>query len=281
METLDQPSRVPPAYWRVRANAACDHSNPNPLSKVRIAFGVAMTREWLNELMRTLLIAALCATLIGCACPVPQSRVVETCTSQGCFSRIAATTPIELIEREPFRPAPKITTVKPKKAAIAAKPTAAKPRNETELVEEKANSRTITEPETPPPTQPPAADSGPKNATTAIGGGKAEGPASDQPSETSDPILKKAKIAVAAKMEDPTSAEFVDMKRVMRKNSFGQSFEAICGRVKGKKKLDNVTGERPFIYVVNGDDAYIVVDGNPDSLAAIVYRAHCLGANSR
>jgi hypothetical protein len=172
------------SVWRsqqqARANAACDHSNPNPLSKVRIAFGVAMTHEWLNELMRTLLIGALCATLIGCACPVPQSRVVQTCTSQGCFSRIAATTPIELIEREPFRPASKITTVKPKKAAIAAKPTAAKPRNETELVEEKANSRTITEPESP------AADPGAKNATTAIGRGKTEDPASDQPSETSE-----------------------------------------------------------------------------------------------
>src|SRR5262245_5275415 len=120
--------------------------------------------------MRTLLIGALCATLIGCACPVPQQRVVETCTSQGCFSRIAATTPIELTEREPFRPAPKITMVKPKKAAIAAKPTAAKPPNETDAAdqEEKANSRTITEPATPPPSQPPAAD--PKNATTAIGG---------------------------------------------------------------------------------------------------------------
>jgi hypothetical protein len=169
--------------------------------------------------------------------------------------------------------------VKPKKAAIAAKPTAAKPRNETEPVEEKANSRTITERETPPPAQPPAAD--PKNATTAIGGGKTEGPASDQPSETSDPVLKKAKIAIAAKMEDPTSAEFVDMQRVMRKNSFGEPYEVICGRVKGKKKLGNATSERPFIYLVKADDAYIIVDGNPDSLAAIVYRAHCISANSR
>jgi hypothetical protein len=82
-------------------------------------------------------------------------------------------------------------------------------------------------------------------------------------------------------MEDPTSAEFVDMKRVMRKNSFGESFEVICGHVKGKKKLGNGTGERPFIYLVKPDDAYIVVEGNPDSLAALVYRAHCISANSR
>ncbi|MGB9059011.1 MAG: hypothetical protein WCC50_10895, partial [Pseudolabrys sp.] len=63
-----------------------------------------------------------------------------------------------------------------------------------------------------------------KNATTTIGR-KAEGAASDQPSETSDPVLKKAKITVAAKMENPVSIEFVDIKRAMDKNTFGQPFE--------------------------------------------------------
>ena len=48
----------------------------------------------------------------------------------------------------------KITTVKPKKVAMAAKPTAAKPRTKPSLSEEKANSLTITEPEVPPSTQP-------------------------------------------------------------------------------------------------------------------------------
>jgi hypothetical protein len=200
----------------------------------------------------------------------------------------------------------KIPTPKPKTVAMAAKPTVATPR--TEPAEEKANSRTITEPDvtasvqpsaTPgpvpkkepttigaktesPATDQPAETSGPvpKKEPTTIAG-RTEGPASDQVSEISDPVLKKAKIAVAEKMEDPTSVEFVDMKRLMRKNSFGESYEVICGRVKGKKKLDNATGERPFIYLVKGDDAYIVVDGNPDSLAALVYRAHCISANSR
>ena len=275
-----------------------------------------------------------------------------------------------------------------RKAAMAAKPTAAKPRSETEPVEEKANSRTITEPEVPPSTQPlatpgpvpkkepttiggkaesqatgqpsetsdpvpkkepttiagrtegpasgqPAETSDPvlNKATTAIGGkaegpatgqpaetsdpvlkkepttiagrtegpasgqpaetsdpvlnkattgigGKAEGPATGQPSETSDPVLKKAKIMVAAKMEDPTYAEFVDMKRVMRKNSFGEPFEIICGHVKGKMESGEATGDRPFLYLVKEDEAFIV-GGNPASLAAIVYRSHCISANSR
>ena len=221
-----------------------------------------------------------------------------------------------------------------RKAAMAAKPIAAKPRRETEPVEEKANSRTITEPEVPPSTQPlatpgpvpkkepttiggkaesqatgqpsetsdpvpkkepttiagrtegpasgqPAETSDPvlNKATTGIGG-KAEGPATGQPSETSDPVLKKAKIMVAAKMEDPTYAEFVDMKRVMRKNSFGEPSEIICGHVKGKMESGEATGDRPFLYLVKEDEAFIV-GGNPDSVAAIVYRAHCLSANSR
>ena len=107
-----------------------------------------------------------------------------------------------------------------------------------------------------------------------------EGLASDQLSETSDLVLKKAKITVAAKMEDPASVEIVDIKRATNKNTFGQSFEIICGRVKGKMKSGEATGERPFLYLVKEDEAFIV-GGNPDSMAAIVYRAQCVSANSR
>ena len=189
----------------------------------------------------------------------------------------------------------------------AAKPTAAKPRSETEPVEEKSNSRTISKPEVPPSTQPFATPGPvPKKEPTVIGGkaesqatnqpsetsdpvpkketttiaGRTEGPASGQPAETSDPVLKKAKIMVAAKMEDPTYAEFVDVKRVMRKNSFGEPFDIICGHVKGKMKSGEAIGERPFLYLVKEDEAF-VVGGNPASMAAIVYRWWCVSANSR
>jgi hypothetical protein len=117
--------------------------------------------------------------------------------------------------------------------------------------------------------------------------GRTEDSASGQPAETSDPVsseisdpvLKKAKIMVAAKMEDPTYAEFVNMKRVMRKNSFGEPFEIICGHVKGKMKSGEATGERSFLYLVKEDEAFIV-GSNPDSMAAIAYRAHCARPNS-
>jgi hypothetical protein len=192
--------------------------------------------------------------------------------------------------------------VKSKKAGMAAKPAAAKPRNPIKPVKEKANSRTIPEPEVPPAAQPSATpDPVPNNATTTVGGktdgpktgqpsktsdpataateGKPEGPAIGQPSETSDPVLKKAKITVAAKMENPASVEFVDMKRVTREHILGQPVQAICGHVKGKKKSGEATGEIPFLYLVKEDEA-LIVGGNPDSMAAIAYRANCTSPNS-
>jgi hypothetical protein len=195
--------------------------------------------------------------------------------------------------------------MKAKKVAIAVKPAAARPSNEATAVEEKANSQTIKESEVPPAPSSATPEPVPKSATTTTGGntegpatgqpsetsdpvrnkttttigGKTEGPATGQPSETPDPVLKKAKITVAGKMENPASAEFVDMKRATRENTFGQPFEVICGHVKGKKKSGEATGERPFLYLVKEDEAFIV-GSNLDSMAAIAYRAHCTSPNS-
>jgi hypothetical protein len=100
---------------------------------------------------------------------------------------------------------------------------------------------------------------------------------SPQPAQSDDEtVIKKAKITVAAKMEDPASVEFVDIKRAMNKNTY----EIICGYVKGKKKSGEATGERPFLYLVKENEAYIV-DRGPESMAAIVYRAQCTSASSR
>jgi hypothetical protein len=98
--------------------------------------------------------------------------------------------------------------------------------------------------------------------------------ASDQPAETSDVVLDKAKSTIAAKMEEPGSAEFSDMKRAMRKNTLGRPIDTICGHVRGKNASGGETGERPFLYLVDGDDAY-VVDGKANSAASIAYRNIC------
>ena len=92
--------------------------------------------------------------------------------------------------------------------------------------------------------------------------------------EPSDQVITMAKTAIAAKLEVPVSAEFGEMKRAFRKNTLGKSVDSICGRVKGKKASGEDTGDRPFLYLVKEDDAY-VVDGPPRSAAASAYRNIC------
>ncbi|HYC18550.1 MAG TPA: hypothetical protein VEC94_15200 [Pseudolabrys sp.] len=129
-------------------------------------------------------------------------------------------------------------------------PAAAEPDNAVHSVEKEANSPTTTAREAPAPRQSP---------------------------ETPDDILNKAKIAVAAKIENPASAKFGDMKRATRKDTFGQPADTICGYVKSKKASGEEAEERPFLYLVKEDRAYID-DGYPDSVAATTYRAICGGA---
>ena len=96
----------------------------------------------------------------------------------------------------------------------------------------------------------------------------------DRAAESLEPVLNKAKVAVAAKMEDPSSVEFGDMKRAFRKNTLGKPVDTVCGYVKGKDAFGSDTGDRPFLYLVKEDDAYVVV-GKTNSAAAIAYRNIC------
>jgi hypothetical protein len=103
---------------------------------------------------------------------------------------------------------------------------------------------------------------------------KVELPASGRPAETSDQVIARAKTTIAAKLDDPRSAEFGEMKRAMRTNTLGKSVDTICGYVKGKKASGESTGDRPFLYLVKDDEAY-VVDGPATSIAATAYRNIC------
>ena len=227
--------------------------------------------------MRALLIGPLFITLIGCSCPIPRQAMLDTCTSSGCFERTAVVRPIELMP-PPLKANSVTTKVKPAtkpnsttaktKPAIRPNSTTAKakltPATPTArpLPAELGKQATLTEEKTKPPT-----------AVMPVV------PVS-QPSETSDSILKKAKTTIAAKMENPASAEFNDMNRAIRKNTFGQPIDTICGRVKGKKASGEDTGERPFLYLVKENEAY-VVDGGPNSVAATAYRTICTSQDSR
>jgi len=92
------------------------------------------------------------------------------------------------------------------------------------------------------------------NEKSAIGA-KTETPQSSLLDDKSDPVINKAKATIAAKMENPDSVEFREMKRAERKNAAGKSIDSICGYV--KTAPGGETGERPFLYLVQEDEAYI------------------------
>ena len=90
--------------------------------------------------------------------------------------------------------------------------------------------------------------------STAIA--KTDIPQSSQLDDKLDSVLKKAMPRIAAKMENSVSVELVEMKRA-EKNAAGKSVDTICGYVRGKTASGAVTGERPFLYLVQENEAYV------------------------
>jgi hypothetical protein len=201
--------------------------------------------------MRTLLICTLSAGLIGCACPGAQQVRLAGCGVQGCPQRVADNPPPEI---KPAPARPKVVAKKPIKRTTVAKTTKPSPDQPVKQAEKSAEK--------------------PASATPA------ETP-SAPPSDTSAVVVQKAKTKIAASIEEPASAEFDDMKRALRKNTFGQPIDTICGHVKGKKKSGENTGEMPFLYIVKEDTAYVVVDGSAESVAAVAYRTICSSPDTR
>ncbi len=255
--------------------------------------------------MRTILVGTLAATLVGCSCLLPPQTVTESCTDANgfaCFERAVASQPIEA-KPASFKANSATTKAKTTIAAKTEKLSSDDDRDRPHLAAKKAKSTMAAAKVEPPAsgqatkpsdpvtiiaktaiaakTEKPSSDDerdGPYRAMekvkSTIATAKAEPPASGQPAEPSDPVITMAKTAIAAKLEVPASAEFGEMKRAFRRNTFGQSVDTICGRVKGKKASGEETGDRPFLYLVKQDDAY-VVDGPPSSAAATAYRNIC------
>ena len=193
--------------------------------------------------MGLLFIGMLAGILIGCGLLAPSQASLQECSLQGCFDNIAVSPPM------PPRPAPvaKNLAIAGAKSAVAAKS-----RKRSAAKSGKTTGRI-------------------KNARTPT---KIRISTSDRTAEASDTVLNKARISIAAKMENPASAEFTDMKRAMRKNMTGRPVDTICGHVRGKNASGGDLGDRPFLYLVHDDDGY-VVDGKKDSAAAIAYRNIC------
>src|SRR6266404_7691563 len=144
--------------------------------------------------MRTLLIGVLAATLVGCSCPLPPQASMDACADPngfGCLNKMAASRPIEPTSPS-SRTKSETTRAKSTVAAKTDEPSTAHVRDRSHLAEKKAKSTVIE--------------------------AKVEAPASGRPAETSGPVIVKAKTTIATKLEDPTSAEFGEMKRAFRKN---------------------------------------------------------------
>jgi len=244
--------------------------------------------------MRTLFVCALAATVVGCSCYAPPLASIDACTGVGasglaCLDRrsLSQTFQTEPEDLDADLPAPK---TKSKRAARAEKPPSAHVRHKTDLAMTTTKSTTPTanvEPATAKvepaanKVEPAAAKVEPaankvEAAAARVGpaAAKVETPESRPPAETSDQVIARAKTTIAAKLDEPRSAEFGEMKRAMRTNMLGTSVDTICGYVKGKKASGESTGDRPFLYLVKDDEAY-VVDGPPTSKAATAYRNIC------
>jgi hypothetical protein len=76
--------------------------------------------------------------------------------------------------------------------------------------------------------------------------------APSSPQLDDESVIKKAKTTIAAKMRDPDSVQFEEMERAARKNALGKSIDTICGFVR-----DKTSGPKPFLYLVQKDEAYI------------------------
>jgi hypothetical protein len=95
---------------------------------------------------------------------------------------------------------------------------------------------------------------------------KAETPQTSQVGDQSDPAIKKAKATITAKMGNPASVEFVEIKRTSGANALGNSSDIVCGFVREKNG-----GPRPFLYLVPKDEAYI----GGYNIATSAYRHIC------
>lgn len=200
--------------------------------------------------MRTLIVGALAATLVGCSCYVTPQSGLEACTGADGFA---------CLDRNSS--AHQRTAPEPSLSGASTETSKGKPaRKATTMKQSSAHSSGKT------------LHAG-KAAKSTLDAAKVEPASAAQPPEI-DPVVDRAKIAVLVKLEDPKSATFSEMKRSMRKNLLGQPLDTICGHVRSKKASGEDIGDRPFVYLVKDDVAFIA-DDSATSAASTAYRAVC------
>ena len=116
--------------------------------------------------MRTLLIGALAATLVGCSCLLPPQASIEGCTGGNgfaCFDRMAASQPIEP-KPASFKTESATTEIKSTIAAKTQKPSSARARDRAHLAMKTAKSTAAADSDT---TRAGIADSHPRGGAVA------------------------------------------------------------------------------------------------------------------
>ena len=201
--------------------------------------------------MRALITCALAATLAGCSCHVASLPSFEACAGAdgfACLDRNSAA-----------------------RRGIAPEPSSSEASSATST--EKAARRKATMKQLSARSSGKPLHAG-KAAKSVPDAAKVEAAADMQAPEAIDPVVDRAKIAVAVRLEDPKSATFSEMNRSKRKNLLGQYIDTICGHVKSKKASGEDIGDRPFLYIVK-DDVAFVADDSPTSAASTAYRNIC------
>jgi hypothetical protein len=205
------------------------------------------------DLVRLLLISALAATLIGCSSASQQTH--QSFADRGLYQTHQEQSPQMHSKRR----------VLPDRT-VAAKSRHRKNNDFTKIAKshivpkmdassfirphDKSN-KGITTPAIAAKTEtPPSSQLHDESVTTPTTTAKTETPPSSQLDNES--VIKKAKATIAAKMGDPDSVEFEGIERAARKNALGNSIDTICGFVRDKN-----TGPKPFLYVVQKDEAYV------------------------
>jgi hypothetical protein len=195
--------------------------------------------------MRLLLTTALTATLMGCSFAPQQTAWLSGCTEATAFACSDA------------------ASLKMDSKALHGEVIAAKKKE----VRHQANTDTKTARSDILPKADASSSSQLDNAiTTSSIAVKPETPQTSQFDDQSDPAIKKAKATITAKMGNPASVEFVEIKRASGANALGNSSDIVCGFVREKNG-----GPRPFLYLVPKDEAYI----GGYNIATSAYRHIC------
>jgi hypothetical protein len=177
--------------------------------------------------MRLLLATALTATLMGCSFAPQQTAWMSGCTQARAFACSDAASSKALHGE--------VIAAKKKEVRHQANTDTKTARSDILLKTDASSS------------------SQPDNAiTTSSIAVRPETPQTSQFDDQSDPAIKKAKATITAKMGNPASVEFVEIKRASDANALGNSSDIVCGFVREKNG-----GPRPFLYLVQKDEAYI------------------------